>query len=134
MSSCRAFATQSPCGPESATARDPIEYHLYDSMRARTVLFLKGISAAIFSLRSCTACARVLSCSRLRAQGRKLILDKLKVEYTCTWNLDRNLQFPLFFSTGCLQGVVQFSYLSFSIFQKSIIRPRRQQPRHRWHR
>ena len=28
--------------------------------RARTDLFLKGISAAIFSLRSCTACARVL--------------------------------------------------------------------------
>ena len=35
--------------------------YVYDSMRARTVLFLKGISAAIFSLRSCTACARVLS-------------------------------------------------------------------------
>ena len=37
--------------------------------RARTVLFLKGISAAIFSLRSCTACARVLSlCMRLPAR------------------------------------------------------------------
>ena len=47
--------------------------YVYDSMRARTVLFLKGISAAIFSLRSCTACARVLSlcaCLPARAQGR----------------------------------------------------------------
>ena len=35
--------------------------YVYDRMRARTVLFLKGISATIFSLRSCTACARVLS-------------------------------------------------------------------------
>ena len=42
--------------------------------RARTDLFLKGISAAIFSLRSCTACARVLSlCMSLpaRARGRR---------------------------------------------------------------
>ena len=39
-------------------------------MRARTVLFLKGISAAIFSLRSCTACAHVLSlCMRLPARA-----------------------------------------------------------------
>ena len=45
--------------------------YVYDSMRARTVLFLKGISAAIFSLRSCTACARVLSlCMRLPAAAR----------------------------------------------------------------
>ena len=44
--------------------------YVYDSMRARTVLFLKGISATIF----CTACARVLSlCMRLpaRARGRR---------------------------------------------------------------
>ena len=39
-------------------------------MRARTVLFLKGISAAIFSLRSCTAYARVLSlCMRSARDG-----------------------------------------------------------------
>ena len=39
-------------------------------MRARTVLFLEGISATIFSLRSCTACARVLSlCMRLPARA-----------------------------------------------------------------
>ena len=47
--------------------------YVYDSMRARTVLFLKGISAAIFSLRSCTACARVLSQVHAcppRARGR----------------------------------------------------------------
>ena len=48
--------------------------YVYDSMRARTVLFLKGISAAIFSLRSCTACARVLSqihaCTRARGAAR----------------------------------------------------------------
>ena len=44
--------------------------YVYDSMRARTDLFLKGISAAIFSLRSCTACARVLSlCMLARARG-----------------------------------------------------------------
>ena len=47
--------------------------YVYDSMRARTVLFLKGISAAIFSLRSCTACARVLSlCMRLPARAAPL--------------------------------------------------------------
>ena len=46
-------------------------YYVYDSMRARTDLFLKGISAAIFSLRSCTACARVLLlCMRLPARAR----------------------------------------------------------------
>ena len=45
--------------------------YVYDSMRARTVLFLKGISAAIFSLRSCTACARALAVHALaRARGR----------------------------------------------------------------
>ena len=48
--------------------------YVYDSMRARTVLFLKGISAAIFSLRSCTACPRVLSqvhaCPRARGAAR----------------------------------------------------------------
>ena len=44
--------------------------YVYDSMHARTVLFLKGISAAIFSLRSCTACARVLSlCMLARARA-----------------------------------------------------------------
>ena len=44
--------------------------YVYDSLRARTVLFLKGISAGIFSLRSCMACARVLSlCMRLPARA-----------------------------------------------------------------
>ena len=42
----------------------------YTTACARTVLFLKGISAAIFSLRSCTACARVLSlCMLAPARG-----------------------------------------------------------------
>ena len=43
--------------------------YVYDSMRACTVLFLKGISAAIFSLRSCTACARVLLLACLSARA-----------------------------------------------------------------
>ena len=45
--------------------------YVYGSMRARTVLFLKGISAAIFSLRSCTACA----CPRARGRPRRLLLS-----------------------------------------------------------
>ena len=44
--------------------------YVYDSMRARTVLLFKGISAAIFSLRSCTACARVLSQVHALARSR----------------------------------------------------------------
>ena len=55
--------------------------YVYDSMRARTVLFLKGSSAAIFSLRSCTACAHVLSLSACacprgaRGRPRRLLLS-----------------------------------------------------------
>ena len=51
--------------------------YAYDSMRARTVLFLKGISAAIFSLRSCTACARVLSLCMLAHAARGAARDGL---------------------------------------------------------
>ena len=65
--------------------------------RARTVLFLKGISAAIFSLRSCTACARVLSlCMRLpaRARGcpRRLLLSRPLGGSTAKWT---NVVWPI---------------------------------------
>ena len=40
-------------------------------------LFLKGISAAIFSLRSCTACARVLSLCMLARRARGAARDGL---------------------------------------------------------
>ena len=40
-------------------------------MRARTVLFLKGISATIFSLRSCTACARALGAVHALARAAR---------------------------------------------------------------
>ena len=51
--------------------------YVYDSMRARTVLFSKGISAAIFSLRSCTACARMLSLCMLARAARGADRDGL---------------------------------------------------------
>ena len=87
--------------------------YVYDSMRARTVLFLKGTSTAIFSLRSCTACARVLSLCMLaparagppattapalsatRRQRRKV--DKCRVADKKQTNRQTNKQTLLFY-------------------------------------
>ena len=90
--------------------------YVYDSIRARTVLFLKGISVAIFSLRSCTACARVLSlcmlarhargaardgsCSRTRRQRRKV--DKCRVADKKQTNKQTNKHTLLFYRYRCV--------------------------------
>ena len=54
--------------------------YVYDSMRPRTVLFLKGISATIFSLRSklygmCARALAVHACPRAPGRPRRLLLS-----------------------------------------------------------
>ena len=92
--------------------------YVYDSMRARTVLFLKGISAAIFSLRSCTACARVLSlCMRLpalaRGRPRRLLLSRPLGGSAAKWT---NVVWPIKSRQTNRQTNTHYSFIGIDVF------------------